>query len=98
MEKKLTKEEYERLQPYEKELKSAVKNSFLHMSGNDFLKVAEIYKDIFGQELTKSQKSCNTCRLNALKRLGELYNAYTEEHKEKKEKKTRPKKLETITE
>lgn len=100
MGKKLTKEEYERLKPYEKELRSAVKNSFLHMSGSDFMKVAEIYKDVIGKELTKSQKGCNTCRLNALKLLGGLYLAYTSELKEeeKKEKKPRQKKLENITE
>lgn len=92
MDKKLTKAQYEALKPYEKDIKSAYKNSFLRMIGSDFLKVAEIYADIFGQELTKSQKNCNTCRLNALKKLGELYINY--ETEPKKEAKPRRKKLE----
>ena len=90
--KKLTKEQYERLQPYEKNLKSAYKNSYVHMTASDFNKVAEIYKDITGTALTKSQMGCNTCRLNALKKLGEMYVEY-EKKEEEKEIKKRQKKL-----
>ena len=98
MTKRITKEQYEKLQPYEKNIKNAVKNSFVHMTGSEFEKVAVIYAEIFGQALTKAQRGCNTCRLNALKRLGEVYNEYNQEHKEEtadnKPKKTgRPKKL-----
>lgn len=95
----MTKEQYEKLQPYEKNIKNAVKNSFVHMTSSEFEKVAVIYAEIFNQQLTRSQRNCNTCRLNALKKLGEAYNAYTEEVQEKetaddKPKKTgRPKKL-----
>ena len=105
---RLTKEQYESLKPYAKHIISAYKNSFLHMSGTDFLKVAELYKDIFNETITKARMSCNTCRLNALRKLGELYVAYeakekeraqketadNQEPKEEKPKRTRTKKLE----
>lgn len=87
---KLTKEQYEKLIPWEKDILAAYKNSFLHMTGSDFLKVAEIYKEIMGTALTKSQMGCNTCRLNALRKLGELYSNFKEEPAKKK---GRPKKL-----
>lgn len=92
---KLTKEQYEALTPYKDALKSAYKNSFVRVSGSDFIKIAEVYNKIF-QPLRKGQMGCNTCRLNALKKLGELYANYTEEaqEEEKKAKKPgRPKKL-----
>lgn len=94
----LTKEQYEKLIPYEKEIKSAYRNSFVHMAGSEFQKIAAIYAEIF-PPLRKSQMGCNTCRLNTLRKLGELYINYTEEHKdEKKEKKERTKKLKKETE
>ena len=91
--KKLTKEQYENLQPYEKNLINAYKHSFVHMAGGDFSKVADIYAEVFGTPLTKSQMGCNTCRLNALRKLGELYTNYSVPEKEKT-KRGRPKKLE----
>ena len=42
--KKLTKEQYEALKPYEKNLKNAASKSFVHMTGDDFEKVAKIYR------------------------------------------------------
>ena len=101
MTNKLTKEQYEKLEPYKQNIRNAVKNAFVHMSGADFLKVADIYADVFGIPLTKSQIGCNTCRLNALRKLGELYVGYENAHEEdkeetgKKKKVTRTKKLET---
>ena len=88
--KKITKEQYEKLIPWEKDILAAYKNSFVHMQGSDFLKVAEIYKEITGTALTRSQMGCNTCRLNALRKLGEMYSNYNEEPEKKK---GRPKKL-----
>lgn len=84
---KLTKEQYEALTPYAQNLKSAYKNSFVRMSGADFMKVVPIYTEVFGKSLTKSQMSCNTCRLNTLRKLGELYLNYEEKAAEKEEKK-----------
>lgn len=95
----LTKENYEKLKPYERHLVSAYKNSFVHMSGSDFQVVAGIYKDVYGESLTRSQMNCNSCRLSTLRKLGELYSKYTEKETEKETEKKetkrgRPKKLE----
>lgn len=89
----LTKKHYEALTPYKDQLRAAYKNSFVHMAGTDFIKVAAIYAEVFGQELRKSQMGCNTCRLNALRKLGELYEQYEKGEEEKKQKKERKKKL-----
>ena len=86
----LTKKQYEELTPYKDQLRAAYKNSYVHMGGNEFLKVAEIYKEVFENPLSKSQMGCNTCRLNALRKLGEMYSNYNEEPAKKK---GRPKKL-----
>ena len=94
---RLTQEQFEKLQPYEKDLMNAYKKSFVHVSGTDFLKIAQIYDEVFEQPLTTQQKGCNTCRLNALRKLGELYVMYQKEDTKKEEKKDtkkgRPKKL-----
>ena len=87
----LTKEQYEALKPYEKNILAAYRQSFVHMPGDEFTKVAEIYANVFKEALTKSQMGCNTCRLNALRKLGELYDKYG---KEKKASKPRKQKLE----
>jgi len=94
--KTLTKEQYEKLEPYAQSLKNAYKNSFVHVLGSDFLVIAEIYNEVFGQALSKKQMGCNTCRLNTLKKLGELYVNYKEDKVEDKKptKRGRPKKLE----
>lgn len=88
----LTKVQYEALKPYEKNILNAYNNSFVHMLASDFSKVAELYADITGEPLTKSQMGCNTCRLNALRKLGEAYSRYGEKEKVKT-KSGRPKKL-----
>lgn len=85
---KLTKTQYEKLKPWEKEITNAYKNAFVHMAGSEFNKIALLYAEITGKELTKSQMGCNTCRLNALRKLGELYVNY---NKEKTNKGRKPK-------
>lgn len=72
----MTKEQYEKLVPYERTLMNAFKNNFVYMTSTDFSKVADIYAEVFSKPLTKSQMGCNTCRLNALKKLGEEYTKY----------------------
>lgn len=90
-----TDDTHTKLKEYERNLTNAVKSSFVHMSGNDFQKIAEIYREVFGEALSRSQMNCNTCRLNALKRLGELYINYEKAEPVKKDtKRGRPKKLE----
>ena len=91
----MNKETFEKLKPYEVQLRNAVNCDFVHMSSYDFCKVANIYAEVFGKELTQRQKNCNTCRLNALKELGAEYKAYKDkmENKENKPKKERKKKI-----
>lgn len=86
----LTKEQYEKLKPYEKQLIAAYKQSFVHMGNEDFNKVAAIYAEVF-TPLNPGQMRCNTCRLNALRKLGEVVDKYG---KEKKQSKPRKQKLE----
>ena len=93
MTNRLTKEQYERLQPYEKHIRAAYKNSFVHVSATDFQNIADIFAEITGTPLRKSQMSCNTCRLNTMKKLGEMYEAYEQNEQEKRERKERRKKL-----
>lgn len=81
----ITKAQFEALAPYEKHIINAYKNSFVHVSGADFIKIAQIYQDITGKALTKSQMNCNTCRLNTLKKLGKEYLDYQEYLKQQSE-------------
>ena len=91
---KLTEEQYEKLKPYEKDLRNAYKNSFVHMGGADFNVVADIYDQVADKPLSKSQRSCNACRLRALKQLGEAYENHAAETVEKKKtNRGRPRKL-----
>lgn len=87
----LTKEQYEKLTPWKKDILAAYKNSFIHVSGPDFLKIAALYKEIMREELTQRQMGCNTCRLNALRKLGELYANYKPKKEEEEEKEEEPK-------
>lgn len=79
----MTKEQYERLQKFEAELRYAVRMNFMSMTNGKFAELVMIYKDLYGQELNKRQMGCSTCRLNALKRLGKDYFAHQQELAEK---------------
>jgi hypothetical protein len=68
----LDKETMEKLLPYEKDLKYAVRSNFVNMRMSDFEKVAEIYNGIY-TPLRKGQMSCGSCRLQALRKIGEDY-------------------------
>lgn len=86
----MTKEQRERLEPFEKNLHNAVKNDYVYMKASDFAVVAEVYAEIF-QPLRKGQMGCNSCRIAALKKLGEEY--FKDEKTENKKKAGRPKKI-----
>lgn len=79
----MTKEQYERLEKFEAELRYAVRMNFMSMTNGKFAELVMIYKDVYGQELNHRQMGCSTCRLNALKRLGKDYFAYQQELAEK---------------
>lgn len=84
----MTKEQIERCNEFAQNFRWAIRSNFVHMTNGEFSKVANIYKDVFGETLTQSQMTCNTCRLKALKRLGEVYEAelqrIAEEQKEER--------------
>ena len=69
----ITKEIYTKLKDQEKVLKNAVNMDFIHLSAAEFNMFAEIYTEVFGVSLTRSQMNCNSCRLKALKDLGKEY-------------------------
>ena len=83
---RINKKQYEKLLPYKKNLVNAYRNSFVHVDGTTFQKIAALYEEIIGTPLTKNQMGCNTCRLNALKKLGELFTKYEEDAKKKEKK------------
>ena len=98
----MTQEQYNKLKEKERVLINAVKNDFVHLTFVEFQFFADIYAEVFGKALRKSQMNCNTCRLNALKSLGREYLAFeqNEEDKEEKPKKKvgRPKKIKEVDE
>lgn len=75
----MTREQYDKLNVYEQQLRWAVRSNFVHMSALEFAKVAALYEELYGQALTQAQKNCNTCRLNALKKMGADYFAFQQE-------------------
>lgn len=83
----MTKEFYEKLVPYEKAFRYAVKSNFISMSAGEFNAIAYLYEEYFKEALTKSQSSCNTCRLRAVKKLGEEYFKKKEEIEAREKKK-----------
>lgn len=72
----MTKETYNILLPYAKQLRSAKNSNFARMSEGDMKKINEAYFNEFGLYISKSQMLCSTCKLNALKRLCEKFDAY----------------------
>ena len=75
----MTKEQFERLAKHEQALKWAALQNFIHMSAGEFGEMAAIYADLYKEQLTVAQSSCNACRLKALKRMYGDYVAKQEE-------------------
>jgi hypothetical protein len=69
----MTREQYEKLQVYEQELRYAYRMNFMSMSNGKFADLLVIYKDLYGETLTKGQRGCSTCRLNVLKKIAADY-------------------------
>lgn len=67
---------FKRLQEFEIQLRSAVNSNYARMSNIAFEKFADIYAEMYGTPLTKSQKNCSSCRLTALKKVGNEYFTY----------------------
>lgn len=96
----MKKELFETLSKYEKELNYAVKLNFMHLGNGDFNTLMEVYKELYGSTLNRSQMNCSTCRLSALKKLGKDYFNEKEIRKNaEKPKRGRPRKIdEKLTE
>lgn len=69
-------DKYMALLPIERQLKSAVKSNYARLTQIEFDMFCDIYKDLYGTELTAREKNCNNCRLKALKRVGNDYFEY----------------------
>lgn len=69
----MTNEQIVKCSQFDKEFKWATRSNFVHMSNREFSVIAALYKDVFGEALSKTQMTCNTCRLNAIKRLASAY-------------------------
>lgn len=72
----MKKAQHEALQPYERALKSARDNGFVRLGMNDFIKIADIYEEIYDKALTTSEKNCSRCRLKAMQKLAADYFNY----------------------
>lgn len=69
-------EQYFKLLPIERQLKSAIDSNYARLSATEFAVFCGAYKEVLGVELTRSEQNCNVCRLKALKKLGKEYFDY----------------------
>lgn len=68
----MTKEQFEKLQPFEKQLRNAAVSSFVRFSRGELGKVAAVYESMYNTKMG-SRLNCSTCVLNMMKT---LYNDY----------------------
>lgn len=69
---------YLKLNPIEKQLKSVLLSNYARLSANEFDEFCSVYKQHYGEELSRSERNCNVCRLKALKRIANDYFQYQE--------------------
>ena len=73
----ITKEQYEKLAPYERPLECAYKADYAHIAPNDMRKVLEIYYGAdWDKQVPKQVFSCGHCKLKELKKIGKEYFDY----------------------
>lgn len=84
----MTREQYDKLQEFEQDLRYALRMNFMSIGNGRFKELMNIYKEMYGVGLTLRQSSCSTCRLNAIKRIANDYNEFQQRLAEE-EKKTR---------
>lgn len=99
----MTIEQYKKSKQYESIFRNALNFDFIHLTYSEFEKISDLFTEIYGKSLTKSQKNCNTCRLKAIKDLGKDYFKYANEYDKiieaeekavtEKPKRGRPKKI-----
>lgn len=74
-------EQYLKLLPIERQLKSAQVSNYARLSAPEFDSFCATYKELYGVELTNNEKNCNICRLKALKKVSADYFQYQEWYK-----------------
>lgn len=72
----MTKIQHSTLEPLEHILSTAYKSDYARVSPSEWRVLSDVYKELFGVALTKSQENCSTCRLNAIKRIAREYYSY----------------------
>ena len=72
---------YLKLNPIERQLRSAKDSNYARLSSREFEDFCATYAEHFGKELTRNERNCNTCRLKAIKHLAEDYFQYQEWYK-----------------
>lgn len=74
-------EQYLKLLPIERQLKSAQQSNYARLSAIEFAVFCDAYQDLYGVALTKNEQNCNICRLKALKKVAADYFQYQEWYK-----------------
>ena len=69
---------YLKLNPIERQLKSALLSNYARLSAREFQEFCSIYEQQYGVALTRNEQNCNTCRLKALKKIANEYFQYQE--------------------
>lgn len=69
---------YLKLNPIEKQLKSALLSNYARLSAKEFETFCETYHQHYGTALSRNEKNCNTCRLKAIKKIANDYFQYQE--------------------
>lgn len=72
----MTKIQHSALEPLEHILGTAYKSDYARVSPSEWKIISDVYRELFGVALTKSQENCSTCRLNAIKRIAKEYFNY----------------------
>lgn len=83
----MKKVDFEKLKKYETALYTAKHSSFARMSVNEFNDMCNIYKDMYGVEVTRTERNCPSCKLRVTKRLAEDYFKYKDKQLKKQEEK-----------
>lgn len=74
-------EQYLKLLPIERQLKSAQQSNYARLSAIEFAVFCDAYQDLYGVALTKNEQNCNICRLKALKKVAADYFQYQDWYK-----------------
>ena len=80
---KINKEQYLKLLPVERQLRSSLMNNYARMSALEFDAFCALYGEIYGTPLTRNEMNCNSCRLKAIKRVANDFFGYRESYASK---------------